>query len=325
MDFQERYLTYKNWIEQYLVQSIEERKPRSLYLPLKYVLSGGGKRIRPVLVLAACEAVGGRPEQAVHAGAAIEMLHNFTLVHDDIMDNADARRGRKTVHRKWDVNVAILTGDELLARAYRILLQTESPRIREISRVFTDGVVEVCEGQAYDKEFEEQPRVTVEDYLLMINKKTGKLVAVSTEIGGLIGDGTDAELGALRLYGEYVGRAFQIQDDLLDIMGDERTFGKKIGGDLREGKKTFLLLEGWRRTRGADRELLRRVVEKRKISDEHVKRIRRVYQSCGALEAAKDRITGDIRRAKATLDALRPGEGKSMLLWLTDMLLHRTF
>ncbi|HEX9615633.1 MAG TPA: polyprenyl synthetase family protein, partial [Bacteroidota bacterium] len=173
MDFEQKYLAHKALVDRYLIDAVQETKPRSLYQPLKYVLAGGGKRIRPILVLLACDAVGGKAEDAVHAGAGIEILHNFTLVHDDIMDHADSRRGRPTVHTKWDENSAILVGDELLALAYRILLRTESARIKDVVSVFTEGVVEVCEGQAYDNEFESRHSVNVEEYLLMIRKKTG--------------------------------------------------------------------------------------------------------------------------------------------------------
>src|SRR5512139_195097 len=154
MSFEQKYSEYKTRVDRYLVEAIQKTKPDSLYRPLKYVLAGGGKRIRPVLVLLSCEVVGGKGEDALHAGAGIEILHNFTLVHDDIMDNADSRRGRPTVHTRWDSNTAILVGDELLALAYNILLRTSSPRITEIANGLTDGVVEVCEGQAYDKQFE---------------------------------------------------------------------------------------------------------------------------------------------------------------------------
>ncbi|MEX0602718.1 MAG: polyprenyl synthetase family protein, partial [Bacteroidota bacterium] len=202
-DFERQYHGYRERIDRYLVESVDHHQPKSLYAPLRYVLSGGGKRIRPLLVLLSCEAGGGASDDALHAAAAIEILHNFTLVHDDIMDNASSRRGRKTVHTKWDTNVAILVGDELLAIAYRTLLKTPSPRIRDIAAVFTEGVVEVCEGQAYDKEYERRSSVSVEEYLVMIKKKTGKMVAVSTEIGGLIGGMSAGHLEALRTYGEF--------------------------------------------------------------------------------------------------------------------------
>ena len=325
MNFERKYLEYKGQVDRYLVDAIQQTKPQSLYRPLKYVLAGGGKRIRSVLVLLCSEVVGGKPDQALHASVGIEILHNFTLVHDDIMDNADARRGRPTVHMRWDKNTAILVGDELLALAYHILLKTSSPRISEIADVFTDGVIEVCEGQAYDKEFETRSTVSVDDYLLMIQKKTGKMVAVSTEIGGLIGNATADELAALRSYGELVGRAFQVQDDLLDVVGDEKKFGKTIGGDLKEGKKTYLLLEALRRARGADKKLLKTLIKNRGVTKGKIREFRRIFDTTGAIEAAGNFVARDIAQAKSGLDKLKPSSARDMLYWFTDMLLHRTY
>ena len=325
MNFEQRYLQYKALVDRYLVDAIQQTKPQSLYRPLKYVLAGSGKRIRPVLVLLCCEVVGGKSEQALHASVGIEILHNFTLVHDDIMDNADARRGRPTVHTRWDSNTAILVGDELLALAYHILLRTSSRRISEIANVFTDGVIEVCEGQAYDKEFETRASVSVDDYLLMIRKKTGKMVAVSTEIGGLIGHATADELSALRSYGELVGRAFQVQDDLLDVIGDEKKFGKTIGGDLKEGKKTYLLLEALRRARGEDKKLLKTLIRNRGVAKGKVRQFRRIFDTTGAIEAARVFVQHDIAQAKMELEKLKPSAARDMLYWFTDMLLHRTY
>lgn len=325
MEFEQQYRSYKSLVDQSLGNAVQASKPRSLYQPLKYVLAGGGKRIRPVLVMLSCEAVGGTAENALPAGVGIEILHNFTLVHDDIMDNADSRRGRATVHTKWDENTAILVGDELLAMAYRSLLRTSSPRIQEIASVFTEGVVEVCEGQAYDKEFERASTVTVDDYLLMISKKTGKMVAVATEIGGLIGNGTNDEIAALRTYGTLAGRAFQIQDDVLDVIGDEKEFGKKIGGDIQEGKKTFLHLEALRRAKGNDRALLKSIAGNGKITRRMVKQVRRIYTETGAMERARARIEQDIAGAKKELARLKDTQARAMLYWLSDMLLHRTY
>jgi len=325
MSFELKYSEYKSRVDRYLVEAIQQTKPDSLYKPLKYVLAGGGKRIRPVLVLLSCEVVGGNIDDALHASAGIEILHNFTLVHDDIMDNADARRGRPTVHTRWDSNVAILVGDELLALAYNILLKTSSPRIREIASVFTDGVVEVCEGQAYDKQFETRAAVSVDDYLLMIRKKTGKMVAVSTEIGALVGNGSQDELAALRTYGELVGRAFQVQDDLLDVIGDEKKFGKTIGGDLKEGKKTFLLLEALRRSNGKDKKLLQMLIKNGGAAKGKIREFRRIYETSGAIDAARDFVGRDIVQAKGELQKLRPSAARDMLSWFTDMLLHRKY
>jgi geranylgeranyl diphosphate synthase type II len=325
MDFKQQYRGYKDLLDQYLADAIRETEPRSLYKPLTYVLAGGGKRIRPILVLLACEAVGGKAEAAVHAGAGIEILHNFTLVHDDIMDHADSRRGRATVHTKWDNNVAILVGDELLALAYRILLRTDSSRIKDIAGVFTEGVVEVCEGQAYDKEFENRANVSVDDYLLMIRKKTGKMVAVATEIGAIIGNGLPAEVAALKTYGELVGRAFQVQDDLLYVVGVEKQFGKMIGGDLKEGKKTFLLLEALKRARGKDKLLLKKLVKNGGASKKMIGEFKRIFKATGAIESAGERIRVDIEEAKQQLGTLKPSPARDMLFWFTDMLLHRKY
>jgi geranylgeranyl diphosphate synthase, type II len=320
-----RYNTYKHLVERSLSGFVKEQVPQSLYVPLKYVLDGGGKRIRPVLLLLSCEAVGGKPSKAVYAGTAIEILHNFTLVHDDIMDRASSRRGRQTVHTKWDTNVAILVGDELLALAYRALLKTSSPNIQEISKIFTEGVVEVCEGQSYDKEFETRSSVGVKDYMLMIDKKTAKMVAVAAEIGGLIGNGSRSSILALRKYGEYVGRAFQIQDDLLDIIGNERELGKAVGGDLVEGKKTFLLLEALRVARGNDRRLLADIVRNNGGSRRLISTYRRIYFETGAIDAARCRIEQDISRAKRELHRLPASRAQAMLAWFADMLLNRTY
>ena len=304
---------------------MKEAAPRSLYEPLKYVLAGGGKRIRPVLLMLSCEAVGGNARKALHAGAAIEILHNFTLVHDDIMDNASSRRGRKTVHTKWDTNVAILVGDELLALAYRELLLTKSDNIQSIAKIFTDGVVEVCEGQAYDKEFETRSGVTVNDYLLMIEKKTAKMVSAAAEIGALIGNGSPQGIRALRQYGHHVGLAFQIQDDLLDIMANEEEFGKKIGGDLVEGKKTFLLLEAMGTARGNNKALLKELVANKGCSADRIPEYRTIYVETGAAASARRRIEREINRSKQELHRLPSTRAQAVLEWFADMLLHRTY
>ena len=325
MNHERRYLHHKQLIDRRLKQFVRRQEPRSLYGPLTYILEGGGKRIRPLILLLSCEAVGGAVRHALQAAVAIEILHNFTLVHDDIMDNAASRRGRPTIHTKWDANVAILVGDELLALAYRALLMTKSHNIQKIAKVFTEGVVEVCEGQAYDKEFETRRAVRVNDYRLMIEKKTAKMVAVAAEIGALIGNGTVASIHALRQYGEYVGRAFQIQDDLLDIVANERELGKALGGDLVEGKKTFLLLEALARAEGREKRMLQAMVSDKGVPRRLVPEYRRIYYHTGAIDAARRRIERDIAQAKRELHGLPSSGAKAMLVWLADMLLHRTF
>ena len=320
-----QYQHYKEIVDRQLRLCVPKNQPHSLYDPVKYVLSGGGKRIRPLLVILSCEAVGGTLRQAVHAAVAVEILHNFTLVHDDIMDNAPSRRGRPTVHTQWDTNIAILVGDELVALAYRELLKTQSPSIARVADIFTEGVVEVCEGQTYDKEFETRKTVSLDEYIHMIGKKTGKMVSVASEMGAVIGGGTRAEIRALELYGSHIGRAFQIQDDLLDVVADEKEFGKTIGGDIVEGKKTFLLIEAYARSRGADRKLLRSIITGGGTSRKNIPAVREIYERCGAVDRAKRTIEKNISRANAQLLSLRKSVPREMLFWFSEMLLNRNF
>ena len=323
--FDKKYGRYRSLIDLKLKQSIRKNEPVTLYDPMRYVLSASGKRIRPLLILLACEAVGGTTNQALNAAVAIEVLHNFTLVHDDIMDHAPSRRGRATVHIRWDANTAILVGDELVALAYRELLRTKSRAIAQVADVFTEGVVEVCEGQSFDKEFESLNDVSLNDYLLMISKKTGKLFSVSSEIGALIGGGTDREIRALRAYGKSIGRAFQIQDDLLDIVADEKEFGKKIGGDILEGKKTFLLIQAYERATGKDKRTLRTIFDKKGITSKHIPVIKEIYERLEVIDTAKQWIDKDIKQANLQLLKLRDTQTRSMLYWFSDMVLNRQF
>jgi geranylgeranyl diphosphate synthase type II len=322
--FEDLYNRYTQKIEQWILKYCKVRVPRSIYQPMSYILSSGGKRVRPVLVLLSCEAVGGNSRQALPAAVAIEILHNFTLVHDDVMDNASLRRGRPTIHTKWDTNIAILTGDQMAASAYQMLLRIDSTRIRGVAEVFTNAFNEVCEGQGLDKEFESQSDVDLNDYLIMIAKKTGRVIAASAEIGALIGGGSRREVTALRRFGEYIGLAFQVKDDLLDVTGDEREFGKTIGGDIIEGKKTFLLLRAFERARGKDRELLRRVMKRQGITRSTVRAVRSVYDHLGVLVDAERTIERCTDRAQRELDKLPERRSREMLRWLSEQLLMRS-
>ncbi|MBN1446704.1 MAG: polyprenyl synthetase family protein [Bacteroidetes bacterium] len=324
-EFLERYTAYRELIDRRLSNVIDRDEPVTMYEPARYVLSGGGKRIRPVLVMLACQAAGGDPMDAVDAGVAVEILHNFTLVHDDIMDRADTRRGRETVHRKWDENIAILVGDELMGIAYKTLLNTERGDVRALTRVFTEGVIEVCEGQSYDKEFEALPSVTEEQYLMMIGKKTGWLVAISAEMGAIIAGADAAQTAALVEYGRCVGRAFQVQDDLLDVVADKKTFGKPIGGDIIEGKKTFLLVHALSGATGEDLDLLHAVATHTAPAVELVERVTAVYEKLGVLEDARKKIQKDTSAALQALERLDDNQGRRMLAWFAEMLLERQY
>ena len=315
---------YRSDIEQRLFQRVEGKKPYTVYDPIRYVLKSGGKRFRAVLLLLSCEAVGGQAKKALDAAAAIEILHNFTLVHDDVMDHAGLRRGLPSVPKKWDENVAILAGDEMIAQAYRTLLKTDSPNLRQILAVYTRALVEVCEGQGFDKEFEKEEKISLSRYFNMIKKKTASVIAASAEIGGLIGRGRGRQIRALREYGEQLGRAFQVRDDLLDVIGNEKEFGKKIGGDIQEGKKTFLLVKAVQKADGADLRLLRMIKPSCRMNRRQISRIRRIYQSTGAIDSARREIGSSTRRAQRALQVLPESGPKSLLLRLSEQLLERT-
>jgi len=326
MDYKERYAFYKNLIEDKLISFTPKTSPIGIYSPMKYVLDSGGKRIRPMLLILSCESVGGNAENAINAAAAIEILHNFTLVHDDIMDNADTRRGRETIHKKWDRDTAILAGDGLLGFSYKLLLQTNSERIQDIAKSFTEAIIEVCEGQSYDKEFEIRKKVKIDEYILMIDKKTSELLKCCAEIGALIGGGTNEEIEALKQYALNIGLAFQIQDDLLDITADEKEFGKKIGGDLIEGKKTYLLLKALESvTEPEDKEMLHYVIENKGVKNpDDVFKIKEIYKKYGVIENTLKTIEDYTQKANEYLKIIKESEAKNMLKWFSDMLLNRT-
>jgi len=217
--------------------------PAELYEPISYILSLGGKRMRPALLLLACDLFGGDVDAAIQPALAIEVFHNFTLMHDDIMDNAPLRRGRVTVHERWNNNVGILSGDVMLVQGYKLMMQVEDRLLRPILDIFNTTAVGVCEGQQLDMEFEERHTVSINEYLEMIRLKTAVVLGGALKIGALIGGAIlkDAEL--LSSFGEHLGIAFQLQDDILDVYGDPEKFGKQVGGDIISNKKTYLLIK----------------------------------------------------------------------------------
>jgi len=225
-------------------------EPAWLYQPVHYLFEGGGKRIRPILTLLACEAVGGERAGALPAAVAVELLHNFTLVHDDIMDRSTKRRGRDTVHVKWNESAAILSGDVMMGMAMRLLMRSahHAPRPLDVIDAFSTGLIEVCDGQALDLAFMDRADVTPEEYFTMIEKKTARLLEMSVAIGANVGGATNGRVAALRAFAREIGIAFQLQDDILDVTGSE-AFGKQPGGDIVEGKRTWLMLECARRVR----------------------------------------------------------------------------
>lgn len=280
-------------------------EPAGLYDPVRYVLGGGGKRIRPALVLLAAEATGGPDagRRALPAALAVEVFHNFTLVHDDIMDHAATRRGRPTVHVRWDEPTAILAGDLLMGLAYDLLAQTEGADVGRLSRAFYRMVARLCEGQSLDLQFESRPDVTVDDYLDMIDRKTGALLELSLDLGGAVGGAADGVLDALRRAGRALGRAFQIQDDLLDLTADAEGWGKAIGGDLVEGKKAYLALRAVELAEGEERAWLTRAVDGGLPPDD-VAEARDRMDRLGVLDEASRAVAAYVDEGERALAAL---------------------
>lgn len=234
---------YSTAFTSYLEAKITVEEPVSLYTPIHYMLGLGGKRIRPMLTLMATDFFGGDPTTAMDAALAIEIFHNFSLVHDDIMDAAPLRRGKPTVHNIWDVNTGILSGDAMLIQAYQLFETYDPPVFKTLVALFSKTALEVCKGQQYDIDFERRNDVTLPEYLQMIEYKTAVLVATALKMGAIIAGARTKDAEALYQFGKNLGIAFQLQDDYLDAFGDVETFGKQIGGDIRENKKTFLLLK----------------------------------------------------------------------------------
>lgn len=271
-------------------------EPTELYGPIHYTLVDAGKRLRPRLVLLGAALCGGNPEKAMPAGLAMELLHNFSLIHDDIMDNADTRRGKPTVYRKWGIPLAILSGDMAFGLAYEQLQSyaddpsIDKARFADILRLFQTAVREVCEGQAYDIKYEGVDQVSIESYLEMIRQKTAALLSASLAIGGTVAGGSADQISHLERLGTKAGIAFQIQDDLLDVVADPQKFGKMVGGDIREGKKTWLMIMALERSSESDRRLLLQVIASKSASDTQISNIIRLYNEMGVIDDAKAEI-----------------------------------
>ncbi len=230
-------------LQNQLQKSVKDEFPSTLKDPIYYFLESPGKKIRPLLTLLSCEAVGGGYEDALQAAVGIELFHDFTLIHDDIMDRDDLRRGRYTVHKKWGEESAILVGDALIGLSYEKMMECKSQYLSKVIRLFNEALLKVCEGQALDKEFENRQHVDLNDYLNMISKKTAWLFKLSCQIGAILGGGSPDQVDLMTQFGYFLGMGFQIQDDLLDYMGEENTLGKKIGSDLKMDKKTYITLK----------------------------------------------------------------------------------
>ena len=276
------------------------RYPESdLYAPVRYLMGLGGKRLRPALVMAACEACGGTREQAMPAALAVELFHNFTLMHDDIMDDAPLRRGHDTVHEKWDNNLAILSGDALHVMACEALLDAPNQALPSLLKTFHRTALEVCEGQEQDMAFESREEVALDEYMEMIRLKTSVLLAASLHMGGSSARASSEALDALYQFGLHVGLAFQLQDDYLDAFGDPEHFGKQVGGDILADKKTFLLIRALEEARDGDRSAL--ISELGSRTEGKVDRVLALYRKLGVDAELRDAMAGQVALAEGAL------------------------
>jgi geranylgeranyl diphosphate synthase, type II len=301
--------------------------PSELYKPIAYTMSLGGKRIRPVLVLLANDMFGGKMEHAMNPAIAIEIFHNFTLLHDDIMDNAPLRRGKETVYKKWNANVAILSGDTMFAIAYKHLIKTKKELLSELLEIFTTAAIEVCEGQQYDMNFESESDVNIEGYIEMIRLKTAVLIAASLTTGAVIGGASKKDLQNIYKFGECVGLAFQLQDDLLDSFGDQEKFGKKIGGDIVTNKKTYLCLKAFKEATGNELATLRKYFSSVDFDhDEKVNAVKKIYESIGVKETTESLISQYYVEALKHFNKIDLPDGqKNVLKNYTDKMMQRDF
>lgn len=302
-----------------------DRQPASLYEPIQYVLSLGGKRMRPVLMLMGYNLWREQPADILMPAIGLETYHNFTLLHDDLMDNADVRRGQQTVHRRWDANKAILSGDTMLVLAFQRMQQVPADKMPAVMEVFTQTALEIDEGQEMDVAFETRSDVTEAEYIEMIRLKTSVLLACALKIGALLAGAPQDDVERLYRVGEHIGLAFQLQDDLLDVYGDPKVFGKAIGGDITSNKKTYMLINAFNRANAAQRQELERWVGAKDFDrQEKVAAVTRLYDELGIRQLCEDKINGYFDMASQTLAEVSvPDERKEQLLNYMNQLLHR--
>jgi geranylgeranyl diphosphate synthase type II len=278
-------------------------EPSNLQDPVTYTLGMGGKRLRPILLLMAAEAFGGKVEKAMPAALGIEIFHNSTLIHDDIMDNADVRRNQSTVHKEWNENTAILAGDLMIIKAFEEISKTETEKLKDVLKVYNRISAQVCEGQQYDLNFENDDDVTISDYMKMIRLKTSVLLAGALQIGAIIGGASKENAKNIYYFGENLGLAFQLQDDLLDAFGNIKTFGKKIGGDIVANKKTFLLLKALEIAQGPYRDELSSLINNKIINeDEKIAKVLEIYKKLDIKALAEDFMLQHYKKAFEYLD-----------------------
>jgi len=306
---------YTSVFVDYLKQHTLDKEPKKLYAPIRYILNLGGKRLRPVLTLMACELFDTSYEKALDAALAIEIFHNFSLVHDDIMDDAPLRRGEETVHEKWDINTGILSGDAMLILAYQLFENYDGPIFKELAQLFSKTAIEVCEGQQYDVDFETRDDVTIPEYMKMIEYKTAVLVGAALQMGAIIAGASQQCQKGIYNYGRDLGLAFQLQDDYLDAYGDPKTFGKQVGGDIIENKKTFLYLTSLAKSNKEDAQELEHFFSISPTNpSEKIESVKQQFIDSGGAEATKKEIAIYTQKAFTALDQINISEDKKEML-----------
>lgn len=306
---------YLDWIEEEIKKQKYGTSPRSLYDPIQYIMGLGGKRLRPLLVLLSYSLYKSNPKKIVPLATAIEAFHNFTLLHDDIMDNAPLRRGKPTVHKKWNVNTAILSGDVMLVKVYDQLLKVEADLLKEVLKRFNTCAAEVCEGQQWDMEFESNGAVSEEEYINMIRLKTAVLLGFSLEFGAILAKAPAKDQKAMRDFGINIGIGFQLKDDWLDVYADKTKFGKQVGGDIIANKKTFLLISAMNLARGNDKQELNQLLELKKFNKkEKVAAVTSLYNRLDISTVTEHKINFYFKRGLTQLEKLNVPEKKKEIL-----------
>ena len=312
-------------VNEYIGNLSYGRRPQSLYEPIRYVLSLGGKRIRPMLMLLSYNLFRDDPETILSPACALETYHNYTLLHDDLMDDAPLRRGQQTVHVRWDANTAILSGDSMLVLAFERMQQCDDRHLRDVLRLFTVTALEIGEGQQYDMEFEHRNDVTEAEYIEMIRLKTSVLLACAMKIGAILADAPSEDMDNLYKFGEQIGLAFQLQDDYLDVYGDPKVFGKKIGGDITSNKKTYMLINALNKANARQRKELEKWIGCESFHrNEKVAAVTALYNKIGVDRMAIDCINHYFDEANKYLAAVKVSdERKTELMAYAQKLLHR--
>lgn len=303
MDFIEKY---NSFFKSHLSTAISKEKPTQLYDPIHYILRLGGKRLRPILTLMSCDVFGTPSEKAINAALAVELFHNFSLIHDDIMDRAPLRRGKETVHEKWDVNTAILSGDALLILAYQFFESYEPKLFLELAKLFSETALKVCEGQQYDVDFEKREDVSLREYIDMIDCKTAVLLGAAMKMGAMVAKADEDNKNNIYKFGQNLGLAFQLQDDYLDVYGSSETFGKQVGGDIIANKKTFLFIHAFKNADlNIKNELLHLFNINPKNPSSKVDRTTEIFTTTGAPEAILQAILDYTEKANYYLKKLQ--------------------